>query len=300
MWMLLSCLSALLLGCYDISKKKAVDGNAVLPTLFFSTLAGALCTAPLLALSALSPAWAQHWHVHIPPQPLSSHLLILLKSAIVGSSWVLSYFALKHLPLTIASPLRATGPLFTVLGAVLVFGERPSLPQWAGILLILASYFLYSIPSRRGFGGQPHPGPWILMMVAAAVTGAVSGGFDKHLLQTRGLPPLFVLGYFLPYLAALLGLVVAVAWYPNRRKTTPFQFRPSMLMIGVFLVAADLAYMTALSNPAAKLSVVSAIRRANVLISFAGGALLFRESESARKLLPFAGILIGLALLFIG
>src|SRR3954465_10253308 len=124
MWITLTCISALLLGCYDISKKKAVEGNAVLPTLFFSTLAAALAMAPLLLLSAMDPGRANAWHLAIPPQPPAAHGLILLKSILVGCSWILSYIALKHLPITVATPLRATGPLFTVIGAVAAFGER--------------------------------------------------------------------------------------------------------------------------------------------------------------------------------
>jgi drug/metabolite transporter (DMT)-like permease len=303
MWMLQACLSALLLGGYDISKKVSVAGNAVLPTLFTTTLAGSLCLAPVFVLSALFPEQALRWGIHLPPQPLAAHLLILLKSSIVGCSWVLSYFALKHLPLTLATPLRATGPLFTVLGAVLLFDERPSPFQWGGISLILAAYFLLSLSARtrpRDESGSAAPWPWILMMIAAALTGAASAGFDKYLLQDRGLPPLFVLGLFLPYLALLLGMVLLLAWFPNRARLTRFRFRPSMGLVGALLVASDFAYFSALAQPEAKLSLISAIRRTNVIVSFAGGALLFRESKSLRRLLPFAAILSGLTLLLLG
>jgi bacterial/archaeal transporter family protein len=297
MWMPLTCISALLLGCYDISKKKAVAGNAVLPTLFFSTLAAALAMAPLLLLSALDPGRAEAWHLAIPPQPAAAHGLILLKSILVGCSWLLSYVALKHLPITVATPLRATGPLFTVIGAVAAFGERPTAPQWAGIALILAAYFAYSAGARKRTRREGSTWPYILMMIGAALTGALSAGFDKYLLQTRGLPPLFVLGYFLPYLAGLLGITLLLFRSSLRVRATPFRLRPAMAWVGVFLVAADFAYMSALSHPEARLAVVSAVRRTNVLVSFAGGAWLFRENVTASRLLPLGGILLGLVLL---
>lgn len=47
-----------------------------------------------------------------------------LMSVLVASSWICSYFAVKHLPVSLASPVRATGPVWTLLGAVLVLGER--------------------------------------------------------------------------------------------------------------------------------------------------------------------------------
>ena len=297
MWMPLTCLSALMLGWYDIAKKKAVDGNAVLPTLFFTTLAAALAMAPFLILSAVAPGHARAWHLAIPPQPLAAHGFILLKSLLVGCSWILSYVALKHLPITVATPLRATGPLFTVIGAVAAFGERPTAPQWAGIALILGAYLAYSAGARKGARGERPRWPYILMMIGAAMAGALSAGFDKYLLQTRHLPPLFVLGYFLPYLAALLGAVLLLFRPRLGAQAAPFRLRPSMAWVGILLVAADSLYMSALSHPEARLAVVSAIRRTNVLVSFSAGAWLFRESVSVSRLLPLGGILLGLVLL---
>jgi transporter family protein len=72
-----------------------------------------------------------------------------------------------------------------------------------------------------------------------------------------------------------------------------------MAWVGVFLVAADFAYMSALSHPEARLAVVSAIRRTNVLVSFVGGAWLFREHVTAARILPLGGILLGLVLLLL-
>jgi len=298
MWLPLSLFSAFFLGMYDVSKKRAVTGNAVFPVLFFSTLTGSLCTMPLIVLSLAAPDTARQLHVYVAPQPLTEHLLIVAKSFIVGLSWVLSYFGLKHLPITIAAPLRATAPLFTVLGAVLLFGERPSTLQWTGITLILSSYILYS---RSGKQAKETKVPllWIIFMILAAVTGAVSAGFDKYLLQSRTLPPLFVLCWFLFYLSIMYGVIALLLWMPRRHKTTPFVFRPSIVLIGILLVIADTAYMTALSDLQAKLALVSAIRRSNVLISFAGGMIVFHEGNLRRKLLPFAGIITGLALIIL-
>lgn len=296
MWLTLSLISAFFLGLYDVAKKHAVHGNAVFPVLFFSTLSGSLCTLPIILLSFFQPAAAQRLHLFIPSLPASTHVLIVAKSVIVGTSWVLSYFGLKHLPLTIATPLRATAPLFTVLGAVILFGERPTAPQWAGILLILSAYLLYSRSTRKN-NGNSIALIWVLFMICAAITGAVSAGFDKLLLQGRALPPLFVLSWFLLYLTVIFGLIALIFWYPRKSNFTPFVFRPGIMLVGVLLVIADTVYMNALSDPEAKLALVSSIRRSNVIISFIAGALLFHEGNIRSKLLPFAGIATGLFLI---
>ncbi|MBN1600925.1 MAG: DMT family transporter [Chitinispirillaceae bacterium] len=298
MWLLLSLISAFFLGMYDVSKKHAVNGNAVFPVLFFSTTSGFLCTLPVLLISHFSPGTAQKWHIYAGTQPPADHLLIIAKSVIVGTSWVLSYFGLKHLPITVASPLRATAPLFTVLAAVTLFGERPTVLQTGGIALILVSYFLYSLSSRKSASSKT-PVIWILFMIFSAITGAVSAGFDKFLLQSRAMPPMFVLAWFLFYLSIIYGCISMIFWFPQRKKLTPLSLRPSIGLIGFLLVIADTAYMNALADPVAKLALVSAIRRSNVLISFAGGMLLFREGDLGKKAIPFTGIIAGLILIMI-
>ena len=48
MWVILSLISAFLLGFYDIFKKQTVVGNAIIPVLFYSTLISGLMFLPLV------------------------------------------------------------------------------------------------------------------------------------------------------------------------------------------------------------------------------------------------------------
>ena len=115
-WIEASLLSAVFLGVYDLCIKHAIRDNAVLPILFFSSLTGAtVWTALLLVQSAqpgLLPASLVTDHLTV-----GQHLQLLLKSAIVAASWVFTYFGLKHLPLSLGAPIRATTPLWTLGGA---------------------------------------------------------------------------------------------------------------------------------------------------------------------------------------
>ncbi len=288
MWLLLCLVSAFFLGMYDVAKKGAVNSNAVFPVLFFSTLSAVVCALPAVVLSEADPLLAQKIHFYVPRMPFSVHLLIVVKSLIIGISWVLSYFGLKNLPITVASPLRATAPFFTVLAAITLFSERPSVNQCIGIILILVGYVLYSKSSRHDDKNSVRI-IWIIFMILAAITGAISSGFDKYLLQFRAVPPLFVLYWFLFYLSIIYGIIVLIFWYPKRLVTTPFRFRPAIIFVGALLVFADMAYMTALSDSQAKLALVSSIRRANVFISFIGGVLFFREGNIRGKSYSFYG-----------
>ena len=51
MWVILAFLSAFLLGCYEVNKKMSLNGNAVIPVLFFNTLFSSLIFLPFIVLS---------------------------------------------------------------------------------------------------------------------------------------------------------------------------------------------------------------------------------------------------------
>jgi len=102
-WVLLGMVSAMLLGVYDIFKKLSLRDNAVMPVLFLSTLTSSLLFLPILLVSHSHPELSGHFW-YIKPQNLTAHIHFFVKSIIVGSSWVLAYFAVKNLPITIASP----------------------------------------------------------------------------------------------------------------------------------------------------------------------------------------------------
>ena len=53
MWLALAFLSAFLLGCYEVNKKMSLNGNAVIPVLFFNTLISSLIFVPFILLSFL-------------------------------------------------------------------------------------------------------------------------------------------------------------------------------------------------------------------------------------------------------
>lgn len=68
----------------------------------------------------------------------------------------------------------------------------------------------------------------------------------------------------------------ALLWYP-KRKENPFTWKWSILTLSIFLSLADFVYFYALTLPGAMISIVSMIRRSSVVVSFGGGALLFKE-----------------------
>ena len=149
MWLALAFLSAALLGFYDVFKKQSLKNNAVIPVLFLNTLFCSLIFLPFIVLSACGNPIVEGSIFQVPMVGWESHKYIILKSCIVLSSWLLGYFGIKHLPITLVGPINATRPVMVLIGAMLVFGERLNLYQWIGVLLAIFSFFLLSRSGKK-------------------------------------------------------------------------------------------------------------------------------------------------------
>lgn len=297
MWLSLAFASAALLGLYDAAKKKALTGNAVLPVLLLNTFFCSLFFLPAILSVECGFGWFDGTVLESSCGTLRAHGLVVLKSAIVLTSWIFGYFGMKHLPLTIVGPINATRPVLVLLGALLIFGERLNASQWAGVLLALVSLFLLGRSSRREGVDFAH-NRWILCIAAAALTGAASGLYDKYIM-TR-LDPVFVQSWYNLYQFLMMAVVAGILWWPRRGHTTPFRWSWAIPFISIFLSAADFAYLYALRDPDAMISVVSMIRRGSVVVSFLCGAALFHERNLRSKAVDLAFILVGMFFLWLG
>ena len=296
MWLQLAFLSAALLGLYDGAKKKAVRDNSVPQVLLLNTLFSTLFFLPAIISGSMSLGWFEGTLFDIAPMGAHQHLLVMVKAAITLSSWLFGYVGIKHLPITIVGPINATRPVIVLLGAFLIFGERLNLMQWIGVLLALLSLFLLSRAGKKE-GIDFVRDKWVLCVAAAALLGAVSGLYDRHILGQ--IEPLAVQSWFCVYQVVMMGAIVAVLSLTNRL-TTPFRWSWAIPMISIFLTAADMAYFVALSQPEAMVSVVSMVRRSSVVVSFACGALLFGERNLRSKAIDLAFILVGMIFLWLG
>ena len=296
-WIAASLVSALLLGCYDLSTKHAVQGNAVLPVLFFTNLCSAAVWLTLMLVPHVAPG-AFGPQFHVAPLTATQHGLVALKSGIVALSWICAYFAVKHLPVSVASPIRATGPLWTLGGALLWLGERPSALELAGILLTLASFFGLSLVGRAE-GIHFHRDKWIGWLIVGTLLNAVSSLYDKYLLGHRGFDAATVQAWFSIYLT-LFFLPLALGWLLRWWPRNEFHWRWSIVTMSLFLLGADFLYFNALRDPDALISIVASLRRGSTIVAFAGGILLFRELNAWKKLPALLGIVAGVVLTLLG
>ena len=300
MWIILAFCSASLLGLYDVAKKQALKANAVLQVLLLNTLVSSLLFSPVILNSVFDLGWFEGSRFAVTLGDTDAHIAVFIKAVLVLISWICGYFGLKELPLTIAAPIHATRPVMTLVGAMIIFGERLNLTQWAGVLLAVASLFMLSRSGKReGIDFRHNRG--VLLVGLAAVTGACCGLYDRHIMHS--LEPMFVQSWYVLYQAVLMSITIAILTIFKVKKqgsSDTFHWSWAIPLISLFLSAADVAYLFALSEPDAMISVVSMIRRSSVLVSFSCGALLFHERNLKAKAFDLLLIFIGAILLYIG
>ncbi|MCM1034194.1 MAG: EamA family transporter [Paludibacter sp.] len=295
MWIVLAILSALCLGFYDVSKKQSLQNNSVPMVLFLSVLCSSLLLLPCLLLSRLMPDAMVGTLLYVPVTDVHTHILIFLKSTLVLASWVFAYIAMKHLPITIVSPVNATRPMWTLLGAVLLFSETLNGWQWAGILVALGSFWAFSVVGQREGIRYKH-NRYIYALLLATLLGAASGLYDKYLM--KNLDHMVVQVYYTLYQTILMGFVCMVFRFKTGKMS--FHFTWWIAGISVFLVLSDFVYLLALSYPDSLISVVSLVRRSGVVIPFLYGALVLHDSNLRAKTICLLGVLQGMIFLLIG
>lgn len=296
MWMYLGLLSALFLGLHNLCKKHAVQGNEVFPVLLGTISSGFLLILPFFIGSKYFPEETKNLGFYINDIPWSTHGFIFIKSMIMASSWVLAYQALKHLPITIVTPIRSAGPFFTFIGAIFIYQEKPNGYQWIGFFLIIFSVFLYSrIGKKEGIVFKKNK--WIFAIIGATFLGASSGLYDKFLIQYQALNPQTLQFWFCWYTVLILLVILCFNWFPYKEKRKAFTFRWSIPAVGILLQTADYFYFKALQDPEALIMLLSAIKRSQILIAVVAGGLIFKEKNKRKKLIPLVGILIGVALI---
>lgn len=282
--------SSFFLALYDLAKKASVRENAVLPVLLCSTCCG--CAAFVAGVTVCGK---------LPDVMATTNAAALglaaIKSLIVSTSWVFTFFALRTLPITIATPIRASAPALVFVAAFFLYGEIPSWVQAVGMLAVFGGYWAFSWAGRHeGIDFFRNKAVWCA--IAGACFSALSSIWDKYVFQVAAAPVetiqfFFQLGLVVVYALILCGQRVL------RLGRDRFEFRWTIPCVGILLAAADWLYFRGLAIPDVPISVGSLLRRFSVVITFVLGARFFHERNLKRKSLALAAILTGVILLCI-
>lgn len=289
-WTIWILASAFFLALYDLAKKASVRSNAVLPVLLCSTSFGCAAFVSTVALrgdlaAMLSPG---------------GRVLVLaaLKSLIVSVSWIFTFKGLRTLPISIATPIRASAPALVFVVAFFLYGEMPGIIQAIGMLLVFFGYFVFSWAGKHeGIDFLRNRAIWCAF--AGAFFSAVSAVFDKYVFQVAGAPVEATQFWFQVFLVVCYGLFLLSGRIMGLSHDR-FEWRWTIPFVGILLTAADWLYFNGLELPNVPISACSLLRRFSVVITFVLGAHLFHETNLLRKGIALLVIVTGVIFLCIG
>lgn len=278
MWLWFSVCSAVLLGLYDVTKKQALKRNDALWILLCASAMTSVFLCPFLSEGSLK-----------------DHLMLVVKGVLVSSSWLSGMIALKLLPLTTVSTIKASRPMFVVIFSIILFGERLNLWQWIGVILVIAAlYFLGRSSKKEGIQFTRDKG--IIWMLVSVLTGSASALYDKHILFT--LEPLFVQSWGNVYITLIFGLILLLKHLRGGEGAVrKFTWDWKLLLIAVLITISDALYFYSIKDDGALLAVISMIRRSSVVITFLFGALVFKEHNIRDKAIDLFILMCGIAIL---
>lgn len=275
-------LVAVLVGCaaiahatWNLSIKRAGTGGAVF--LWLAFVVGVVLFAPLGVASIIEGG--------VDWLPLA---------VVCGALQIAYFYLLQHAyrkgDVSVVYPLaRGTGPLLSVVFAIILFHERPGIPALIGAAVVIAGVVTIGLAGSRG-GAVHRPG--VLWGLAVGVVIAVYTLWDSNAVINGGMPPI---GYYWALVAAALLLTPAVV---RQRAAVLPTIRRHWVVILIVGVLSPLAYVLILfAVQLAPVSVIAPAREVSVVLVSLAGWLWLKERHPVQRLIGAAIVLLGVALL---
>ena len=230
------------------------------------------------------------------PQPFTiSVCLIIVSSAAVHVLYsIVLQKGYQTGDFSVVYPLaRGTGPLFSVLGAIFILGEIPSVQGWWGIACILVGILLIAVFPQLLFATKELLSKGLIWGTATGVFIAAYTVIDGYAVKVLGMSPViyYILGLalrsaLLAPAALRLPHLLNVQWSQNRRY---------IIVVGIL---SPLAYTLVLyAMKLAPLSYIAPVRELSMLLGVLVGARLLKEGYTFTRMVGTALMVLGVILL---
>lgn len=284
MWIWLVLIYGILKGCREICKKKALETSSSIEVLLIYTLVSFLMVCPdAKNAMGMSPVF---------------YLLVALKSFIIFLAWILSFVAIKKLPLSMYGVLDLSRVLFATLLGVTVLGERLGPIHIAGLILVCAGLLLlkfkpvYEKSIHETGKEKKYAASIVIVALISCMLNSLSGLMDKILLKDINSSQLqFWYMLFLSFLYIIYALIGRQKISLKRALTNKW-----IWILAIMFVIADRALFIANEMPESKVTVMTLIKQSGAIVSILAGKFIFKEKNVTHKLICAGIIIVGIVL----
>lgn len=292
-WMILGLSAGVLLGFYDFWTKQSMAGNGTIAVVFWSSLFG--CLTWSVALSPISSSIGIH--VDIDKIDLAEQAVILVKGVMMTLSWMFAYYSVRELPMSFSGAVRASGPLWTMIGGMIIFGEFLTALQLAAVCTSIIAYYILSIVGKQE-GIKVLQSKPVLMMLAATILSAVTTVYDKYIVQVLEIPIYTVQAYSALH-RFILAALIAIFVYTYDRSVFHIKWSVYVPLVGISWVGAEFIYFFAIADPAANVTYLSIFRRMSLVVGFILSVIFIGEKSIKQKAIVVSLILISTVVLIL-
>lgn len=276
-WILLTLLYGVLKGVRDVVKKESLKKSTVVEVLFFYTL---------FAFLFCIPASKDIGGIDVRFLPL-----IFVKAFVIFIAWILSFKAIKDLPLSVYGILDLSRVLFaTVLGLV-VLKEPSTLNQIIGLVLVSGGLLLLRF-GGVGKGREKENVKPVMVALALLSCGlnAISGFLDKVL--TKDVTASQLQFYYMLFLTLLYLIYMLFSKTKVDVKGSVKNYW--IWILAILFVIADKSLFLANAVPDSKITIMTLIKQAGCVVSLAAGKFLYHEKNMLHKCICTAIIVAGI------
>ncbi|MEU4827296.1 DMT family transporter [Actinomadura sp. NPDC023710] len=267
---------------WNFSAKRVGDGGAAFVFLYYTVSAMVFgpAAAVLLVLEPQRPQWTWLLAALVTAILHVAYGIVLQRGYAVGD-------------LSVVYPLaRGTGPLLSVLVAVLFLGEDPGLPGLVGALLVIAGVLVVS--SGAPAEGGASPARRRAGVFYGVLTGVMIAGYtlwDAHSVTELAVPPVVYFG------SGALAQSLLLAPYALRDRARVARLwrdhRREVLTIGLLSPVAYLLVLFALRI--APVSLVAPARELSIVLGGLAAWRVLGETNAVRRLAGSVVVLAGIA-----
>lgn len=272
----------LLKGAREIVKKKCLETSSVVEVLFFYTLIGFL-------LVLVFPGREEALSINFTYLPY-----IFIKSFVIFLAWILSFMAIKTMPVSMYGILDMSRVLFATFLGTVVLHETLSRGQLIGLPLVLVGLFLLRlVKGKKGQEEKVEP-KTVVFALLSCMLNAVSGFLDKVLMKDITSSQLQI--WYMFFLVVMYGIFLLIRKTKVNWKTLSQNYW--IILLAVMFIVADKALFVANGYSESKITVMTLIKQSSCFVTIVLGRVVFKEKNIAKKALCasiiLAGILIAL------
>ena len=279
-WIFLVVIYGVCKGLREGVKKKSLEHSSKESVLFFYTLIGFLMSVPFAGNPFDMPPLYYFW--------------VLIKSFIIFLAWIMSFSAIKKMPIGYYGILDMARVLFSTMLGITILGEVLNITQIFGLVLVLSGLLLINF--RKVGKDEDVKARYIIISFFSCLLNSISGLMDKMLMSTGLITEGQLQFWFMLFMAAMYFIYMKSKG--TTLKISEVKNNYWIIILSALLIIGDRSLFIANAMPQSKLTVMTVIKQCAVLVTIIEGRIMFKESRFYYKLLC-AGIMLAGILLYI-